>query len=355
MKAPFIIYGLPRSRTFWLSRFLAYGDWECGHDEIRHARSMDDIKAWFAQPCAGTVETAAAPFWRLVPPHVRSVVVRRPAAEVVDSLMALGVPFDRAGLVALMRRLDHKLDQIERRVPGVLTVQFADLATEEACARVFEYCLPYQHDHAWWETMAALNLQISVPKLIRYYQAYAPQMERLSQTARQVILDKMHRGSGFIPKDVTISEEPFEAYFPGAIDEIRTHSIAIGEGAEYPNSMNFEMMATHAKAGCLQTMIARSNGRVFGYLLTVLHPAFIDRRITTAHHTTIWASDQFRGLGLRLLRAANDRLREKGVHEVILRAGMRGDGPRLGTMYRRVGAEECGQLYRLELQGSHAA
>ncbi len=28
---PFVVFGLPRSRTAWLSRFLTYGDWVCGH------------------------------------------------------------------------------------------------------------------------------------------------------------------------------------------------------------------------------------------------------------------------------------------------------------------------------------
>ena len=66
MTPPFVVYALPRSRTFWLSRFLCYAEWNCGHDEIRHARSLDDVRAWFSQSYTGTVETAAAPWWRLI-------------------------------------------------------------------------------------------------------------------------------------------------------------------------------------------------------------------------------------------------------------------------------------------------
>jgi hypothetical protein len=310
---------------------------------------MEDVDAWFRQPFTGTAETAAAPWWRMACKYEpRVVVVRRPVSEVIESLMRTA-PFDRGGITALMTRLDRKLDQIEKRVTGALSVRFADLASEETCACVFEHCLPYVHDHQWWETMAALNLQVDMAALLRYYQAYQPQIEKLRQTAQQVALDRLSRGRGFIPSGLTISEEPFDAYFPGALDEIRKHSIEIGEGADYPEQMNFEMMKAHADAGCLQTVIARSNGRVFGYLLTVLQPCFIDKRISAAHHTSVWASGEFRGLGMRMYRVSNDILRQKGVGEIIYRAGTRGDGPRLVSIFKRLGAEPCGQLYRQEV------
>lgn len=36
----FVVFSMPRSRSAWLARFLSYGDWHCGHDEIRHFRSL---------------------------------------------------------------------------------------------------------------------------------------------------------------------------------------------------------------------------------------------------------------------------------------------------------------------------
>ena len=144
---PYVIYALPRSRTFWLSRFLTYRDWNCGHDELLHCRSMDDVGSWLGQPCTGTVETNAAPFWRLVP-YMKTVVIRRPVDEVVDSLRKLGFQTDQDNFTSYIRNLDRKLDQIERRVPNVLSVSFDELKTEEACKRVFQFCLPYPHGHA---------------------------------------------------------------------------------------------------------------------------------------------------------------------------------------------------------------
>ena len=53
---PFLVLALPRSRTFWLSRFLAFGGWDCGHDQLRFMRGMEDVKAWLGTPCFGSVE-----------------------------------------------------------------------------------------------------------------------------------------------------------------------------------------------------------------------------------------------------------------------------------------------------------
>ena len=175
----FIIYGLPRSRTYWLSKFLTYGDWYCGHDELRHLRSLDDVASWFKLPRTGTVETAAAPFWRLVPP-LRSVTVRRPVDEVVASIQQFGFHLNWDGFTRYMRMLDYKLNQIEKRVPNVLRVTFDELQTEAACQSVFEHCLPYQRDSAWWQAMAPINLQCHFHHIMLYMQAYEPQLLKLA-------------------------------------------------------------------------------------------------------------------------------------------------------------------------------
>ena len=66
MTTPFLIYALPRSRTYWLSKFLSYGDWVCGHDQIRYFRTIDDIKGWLNLPATGSAETGIAEWWRVV-------------------------------------------------------------------------------------------------------------------------------------------------------------------------------------------------------------------------------------------------------------------------------------------------
>ena len=196
MLRPFLILALPRSRTFWLSKFLTYRDWHCGHDELRHVRTLADVQSWLSQPMTGSAETAAAPFWRLIPPDVRIVIVRRPVPDVVKSMMATmpeGV-FDRNAMTSLMTRLDLKLSQVSKRLPNTLTLSFDSLKDEAACAQVFEYCLPYSHDHKRWRILSGINLQISIPVFMRYIIAHQPQIAGAAAQAKGVTLLKMKGG-----------------------------------------------------------------------------------------------------------------------------------------------------------------
>lgn len=348
--APFVIFALPRSRTAWLSRFLTYGDWTCGHEELRHVRSLDDVAAWFAQPCTGTIETAGAAWWRMLAPGVKVVTIRRPVAEVVDSLMRIpGCRFDRDALTRNMTRLDAKLDQIEARIPGVLSVRFSDLADEATCARVFEHCLPYAHDNDRWAALAPINVQIDMRALIRYCQAYAPALDRVAALAKQKSLATMALQRSADTDGVTIQCEDFDTWRRDGEALFKNHCLTVGEVPDQWERKNIPLMAKLYEAGAMQIMTARCNGRMFGYLMTLISPSLVSEGIVTGTNATFFADDQFPGLGMKLQRAALAELKKRGVTEVFWEAGQRGSGPRLGTMYRRLGGVAHGQTYRLEL------
>lgn len=175
MNEPFIIYSLPRSRTAWLAAFLTYGDWTCHHEQAIHMRSMDDVRRLFATPFTGTVETGAMQGWWLIHhyvPGIRAVVIRRPVEDAVRSMLAVDVSgvavYDEPRLWRVMEYGDRMLEQISR-VPGVLRVGFDELATCDGCARVFEYCLPYKFDIAWWDDMKDRNIQVDMKEFLRNY------------------------------------------------------------------------------------------------------------------------------------------------------------------------------------------
>lgn len=139
MIRPFLVLGLPRSRTYWLSRFLTYQDWYCGHEEARYIHSMEDARTWFKQPFMGSSETAVAPFWRLLQkfaPETRIVVIRRPVEEVKASLARIG--FDER-VLPFIDKTNSKLDQIETRWPNAMTIPFSELASEERCADILSF------------------------------------------------------------------------------------------------------------------------------------------------------------------------------------------------------------------------
>jgi len=351
MMTPFVILSLPRSRSCWLSSFLTYGEWQCGHDEIRHCRSLDDVKSWLAQPFTGTAETAAAPFWRLLlhyQPDVRIVTIRRPVDEVISSLVKTGVQFDTPLLTLKMRQLDRKLDQIEQRVPGVKSFTFDSLKSEATCAELFEHCLPYPHHAARWRRLDALNLQIDLHHMVRYFAAHRPQLDKLAKQAKHRVLSLMCRAPEI--QGMTFQEESMASY-DEAIPLFREHAVLTDRAPDAYLYVNTPLFQRLEEKGALQIISARSNGRLFGYLMTVIGPSLEARDKSIAFHTAFFASPVVPNLGMKLQQVATETLRAKGVSEVQMRAGILGSGPRLGAFYRRLGAEDFGQMYRLSLEG----
>lgn len=359
--SPFIVLALPRSRTYWLSRYLSYQDWHCGHDELKYCRSLEDAQTWFTQPDIGTVETSAAPFWRLFlryQPDIRIVTVRRSVADVLASV-ARAVPgcetiADERLLTVekLLRAADHKLDQIEARIQGVLRVRFDDLAHESACAQIFEHCLPYAHDPEWWAAWDVQKVSGNLTAQIRYARAYLPQLEKLARAAKHRILAGMAPITE-PPEGFVFQDEPFDPWYRDAVPLFREHMAQTGQHIEDWTRKNIPLLRRLDGAGAMQIITARSNGRMFGYLMALISPTLDDPNALMANHLPVFASPDCPGLGMKLQRASIEALRRKGVTEVFGRAGTRGSGPRLGIAYRRLGFEEAGQLYRLDLIGAH--
>jgi hypothetical protein len=122
-----------------------------------------------------------------------------------------------------------------------------------------------------------------------------------------------------------------------------------GQGIEDWALKNIDLGRRLDACGAMQIITARSNGRMFGYLMSVLSPSLDDPAALMAQQLVPFASPAVPGLGMKLQRASLEALRRKGVTEVLGRAGVRGSGPRLGTVYRRLGFEDAGHLYRLDL------
>ena len=351
MNRPFFILGLPRSRTYWLSKFLTYREWTCGHEELRHIRTMEDAKSWLAQPFTGSAETSLAPFWRLLPKDARLVIVRRPVSEVKDSLLRLNLggsgAFDPIALDGLLKRLDAKLDQIEARWRGpIIEVQFAGLSSETACKAVFEHCMPYEFDAEWWQTVSQFNLQCDMRALMRHSKAFAPQMERFAKIAKQKMLSDMATHERKPLGGMVFASERFEKFYRDAQELFADHLASVGEPPDAFADKNLPMLRALDSVGALHILTARANGRMFGYLMSEVSPSRECETRKTAVHTTFYASPDAPGLGMRMEREACRMLKEKGVYDVFGRAGDRGDGPRLGAMFRRAGFERDGELYR---------
>lgn len=345
---------LPRSRSYWLSRYLNYGGWTCGHDQVRYVRSPEDVKSWLSLDDNGTVETAAAPFWRLlvaIRPDARIVVIRRPIEAVFASLVRTDVIFNRESLMTLLRRHDRKLDQIERF--GALSIRFDDLNDAATRAHLFKFCTGLPHDPAWDERIGPVNLQINLPAELSYLRANAPQL-RLAEAlcARRIrsILRPPRMGDPDA-HGISIQEEPFATVWKDAESLMAEHCIAVGDEPDAWKAMNVPAMLGLADRGAMLCITARCNGRLLGYLGSILSPSLLDARIMQATQLGPFVcQDAGRyGLGRRMTSAAIAAAESRGARQVHSRAGVRGDGPRLANVYRRLGFQEDGQLFRKDL------
>ena len=181
---PFIVYALGRSRTAWLSRFLSYRDWACYHEQAIRMRSLADVRYFFGHPRRGTVENSAAQGWRIIHhavPGIRAAVIRRPIDEIMDSILCVDlrgiVSYDAGVLRNGLNYGDRMLRQIGEQ-PGVLTLDYRDLATDAGCAAIFEHCLPYRFDRAHWLALRDHNIQIDVAGYLLYFQQNREAIER---------------------------------------------------------------------------------------------------------------------------------------------------------------------------------
>jgi GNAT superfamily N-acetyltransferase len=274
------------------------------------------------------------------------VVVRRPVAEVVESLTAFG--FDPALTGPSMRRLDAKLDQVVKRT-GALEVTFDALNEEATCRAVWEHCLPYPFDHAHWQRLAGENVQCDMLALVRYAVAFREQLGKLTAQARHAEIRELTTRKPVEPAGITFQTEDCETWRRDGRKLFEDHCMVVGEDPREWETKNWPLFKAIEDAGAMQITTARSNGRMFGYLMTLVAPSLVSDKTLSATHTTFYADPSFPGLGMKLQREALARLKARGVDEVVWEAGNRGDGPRLGTMYRRLGATEHGRTYRLEL------
>ena len=151
------------------------------------------------------------------------------------------------------------------------------------------------------------------------------------------------------PEGVTFQHEPFRQFWRDVPPLISEHALEAGEAPDYPATFNVPLLEALDDLGMLQTITARQNGRMFGYLMSIVTPTIESPDMLDAWHTIFYASPDMPGIGMKLQRAAVDALRERGATQVFMRAGYRASGPRLGTFYRRLGARDIGTMYRLEI------
>lgn len=334
--APFIVYGLPRSRTKWLSVFLGYGGWTCHHDlpaTVHTARGVVDL---LAAERTGTVETGLEAAWPMLHrefPAARIVVVRRPIEDVRRSLDRHGWAFPPGELEARAARLDEI-----STLPGAITVTYDELATEAGCRRVFEHCLRQPFDRDWWQSLASTNIQIDM-------EARAASIE-----ARSSEITSFYRQALARSADVTIQAERFEAFRRDGMALFAEHYHEAGSFDGVPLDLNWKMFEAMDAAGGLLVLTARAAGSLVGYILFLISDSLENKTMRVGYQNAFFVLPEFRGhLGRQLHERALDELRRRGIATAVMRSGVLASGPKQARYFERLGAKSLGTLYLLRL------
>lgn len=331
-RPPFIVFGLPRSRTFWLSRFLSYGRWTAHHDLPVICNRMQDLAAVLRRPNTGTVETGlsrAAPWLREILPDARIAVIRRSPAAVHASAAAKGweVP------LAYLEAEDARLAAIASR-PGVLSVDF-DAMDEAACKRLFEHCLGRPFDADWYRRMAPQNIQLD-----------------LDERRREIDKDALEALFHEIGAHITIERESFASLYRDGQTLFAEHFQETRAGEAEPFDPDVDLARALEAEGRLVAIAARCPALgMLGYLVSLVTPSLERRGHLDAHQNIFFVTKGLRGrLGIQLHAAMRAELKRLGVHKLIMRAGVRGSGPKQAALFERLGATHIGGLYSLSLE-----
>lgn len=332
--APFFVFGLPRSRTFWLKNFLSYAGWTVHHDLPLSVNNLDEMRAVLSRPQTGSSETAlsrAEPMLRSWFPDARTVVVRRPVEEVRASMIRLGwIP--REGYLEAEAA---SLERISAR-PGVLTVDFEHLANQETCQQVFEHCLQMPFDYDWWKQFSVQRLVIDP---VERSALVAQRSDALTALFRQI--------DGY----VTVGIESLDSAYRDSAVAREEHRLEAGPFDGLPFDPDLDQFRVFEQMKQLVVVTARTPADgVIGYLVVLLVPSLESKGIWVGHQNVFFVRKQHRGkFGLFMHRFAREYLASRGVHGLILRSGVRASGPRLGQYYQRIGARSLGQMFYLPL------
>jgi hypothetical protein len=169
VSVPFIVFTAGRSRSYWLSHFLTYGEHKCWHDKMLEFSTVRELQNFLCIPRTGMSDSGAALYavhainniW----PMAKRVVVRRPVEDVVTSFIRM------QGYHPRLRDVVDGLQPILSFVssmPGTLTVNFDDLDEEKVCRSVFEHCLPYRFDRGHWLALRDWKLSVNFADVMRY-------------------------------------------------------------------------------------------------------------------------------------------------------------------------------------------
>jgi hypothetical protein len=180
----FLILCLPRSRSYWISKYLSYPPFECGHDIILKSNSLKEFITNFSE-LTGSVELNFGVVWQSLTrlfPETKIVVVRRSVDDVYESLRTVGVYIPQEEL-----RIRHAALINCAKFPGVSSIDYKDLNDPECCEWLFEHCLDQKWDEKWYKEFAHQKLQMEVRQRMQIMRNRVPVTNSILLEAAAVV------------------------------------------------------------------------------------------------------------------------------------------------------------------------
>ena len=125
------VTGLPRSRTYWFSRYFSACGAPCHHEHLAAVKSRNEFYAEMESGAGDSDHMLYITDYETRWPDARRLIIRRPLGEVMRSLMAIGI---RPSLPQLMQNLDGI-----NSVTG-LHVRYCDI--NKSLRAIHEYMVP---------------------------------------------------------------------------------------------------------------------------------------------------------------------------------------------------------------------
>lgn len=140
----FLVLGLPRSRTAWLSNFLTYGDRSlCYHDLSRKCNTLDDFYGYTSKPFeyVGVSDTALHmyPWFDSIADKSRILVIKRDVSDSINSSLNLLQDYNKYDIINNILYNNYVLSSIiDKYKPLVIDFNDIDNRLED----IWNYLLP---------------------------------------------------------------------------------------------------------------------------------------------------------------------------------------------------------------------
>lgn len=173
MIQPFLITGLPRSKTAWLANLLTWGSTFCAHDGLRpemsrHFEFKESVACLVSKLRTGEwnghSDAANVLAWQELEvefPHAKWLVVKRPLNEVLDSCRKIIPSVAPAGIGALNKKLEELIYQLNPKI-----VEFDEISPT-TCYDIANYFQVNIGPHKRVNQLCEMNIQIHPPILMQ--------------------------------------------------------------------------------------------------------------------------------------------------------------------------------------------